>query len=198
MNNSAQGGGWPVGTPLPSNGPEAETLYHFSEEPDITVFEPRPVKANPNSAPLVWTIDARHAPLYFFPRDCPRAAWWALPTTTEADKERWLSDTDARMIIVVESGWYERIRNCRLFRYRFDSAGFVALQDHGVHVSEQAQTPLSVEPMGDLLGRIAAEGVELRLTPSLWPLHRALVPTTLHWSFIRMRNAIPRPKEEAL
>ena len=95
------------------------------------------------------------------------------------------------MVIVVESGWLERIRACELFVYRFAPEGFVALQDHGVHVTKNKVTPLSVEPVGDLLSRLLASNVELRFTPSLWPLHRALVPTTLHWSFIRMRNAAP-------
>ena len=189
-------GGWPKGQPLPTRGPEADTLYHFSEEPDIAVFVPRPVKANQDSEPLIWTIDAEHAPLYYLPRDCPRAAWWALPTTTDADKERWLADTDARMIIAVESGWYERIRQCRLFVYRFASESFVSLQDHGVHLSKETLTPLSVEPVGELIERITAANVELRFTPSLWPLHRALIPTTLHWSFMRLRNAAPEANKK--
>jgi hypothetical protein len=197
MNNSAQGGGWQRGIALPTTGPEANTLYHFSEESDISVFAPRPVKANPDSEPLVFAIDAEHAPLYFLPRDCPRAAWWALPTTTPKDQEKWLSKTDARMIIAVESGWLQSIQDCKLFAYRFAPHGFVSLQDHGVHVSQETQTPLSVEPVGDLIERILTAGVELRFTPSLWPLQRALMPTTLHWSFIRMRNATPETPRRA-
>jgi hypothetical protein len=184
--------GWPKGAPLPSDEPATiGPLYHFSEEPDIEVFVPRPVRAAPDSEPLVWAIDLWHAPLYYLPRDCPRAAWWALPTTTDADRDRWLGDTAARIVIAIESGWLQRIRACRLYAYRFDAAGFIALLDHGVHVSRETLRPLSVDPVGDLLQRLTEANVELRLTPSLWPLHSRLTPTTLHWSFIRMRNALP-------
>jgi hypothetical protein len=39
-----------------------------------------------------------------------------------------------------------------------------------------------------LLGR----GVELRFVPNLWPLRDAVVSSTLRFSLIRMRNALPR------
>lgn len=37
----------------------------MSEDPSLGRFEPRDGK--------VWAIDTRHLPLYWFPRDCPRA-----------------------------------------------------------------------------------------------------------------------------
>ncbi len=52
-------------------------------------------------------------------------------------------------------------------------------------------TPLEVRPVVDLLRRLVEAGVELRVTPSLWPLNRAVVSSTLHYSAIRMRNAAP-------
>lgn len=36
-------------------------LYHFSENPDITVFVPRTPDHRPDVCPLVWTVDAEHA-----------------------------------------------------------------------------------------------------------------------------------------
>ena len=55
-------------------------LYHFSDDPSITRFVPRPVLVPatrpPGSdwlnGPLVWAIDEWHQPMYLFPRDCPR------------------------------------------------------------------------------------------------------------------------------
>lgn len=173
-------------------------LLHFSEDPSIARFIPHCARGKEHEPPRVWTIDDAHAPLYWFPRDCPRAAWWALPTTTAEDAARWLGDTAARMVLALESAWLERLRACRLFVYRFDPAPFVDIHDHGCHVAFEAVAPLGPpEPVGDLLARHADAGVELRVTPSLWPLHRALTSTSLHWSFIRMRNAQPKPEAAA-
>ena len=44
------------------------------------------------------------------------------------------------------------------------------------------------DPIGELLGR----EVELRFVPSLWPLRDAVVASSLEFSLIRMRNALPR------
>jgi hypothetical protein len=49
-----------------------------------------------------------------------------------------------------------------------------------------------VEPVGDLLARHAAAGIELRITPSLWPLCDAVVGSGLRFSMVRMANAEPR------
>ena len=62
-------------------------LYHFSEEPDIRVFQPRVGLIATES--YVWAIDEWHAPMYYFPRDCPRACFWPGPTTSDEDRERW-------------------------------------------------------------------------------------------------------------
>jgi hypothetical protein len=182
-------GGLPRGIALPTDHAEADVLFHYSEALDIKTFVPRPVASNPESEPLVWTIDAEHAPLYFFPRDCPRVAYWALPTSTPEDIERFLGHTAARRVIAIEGSWLERMRTTTLYSYRFAPDTFVSLRDHGCHVSRETVTPLSVEPVGDLLTRLRDAGVELRITPSLWPLRSALLDATLHFSMIRMRNA---------
>jgi hypothetical protein len=182
-------GGMPRGVVLPDTPATAPTLWHFSEEPDIRAFVPRPTASNPDSEPLVWAIDDAHAPLYFFPRDCPRVAFWALPTSTPEDIDRLLGVTAARMVIAVEAAWLERIRACALYAFRLPGDAFVSLSDHGAHVSRETITPLSVEPVGDLLARLAERDVELRVTPSLWPLRSVLLSATLHYSMIRMRHA---------
>lgn len=91
------------------------TLYHFSEEPDITLFEPR-IGRIPDQR-YVWAIDDWHAPMYYFPRDCPRACFWPGLATTADDRDRWFAGVDAKMIIAVESRWLERIRSTVLYRY---------------------------------------------------------------------------------
>lgn len=178
-------------------------LYHFSEEPDIARFAPRAPLAHLQGEPLVWTIDHAHAPLYFFPRDCPRVAFWPLPTTTPADRERFLSGTSAQMVIAIEYAWLPRVQQTRLYRYHMPTESFVAhtpdpRQHYGAFVSRATVTPLRVERIDDLLEQLRQANVELRLCHRLAPLVRALLPSTLHYSGIRLRNAQDWPDLQSL
>ncbi|KEO82794.1 DUF6886 family protein [Tumebacillus flagellatus] len=168
-------------------------LYHFSEEPGIQRFEPRLHPSHPGKPPVVWAIDEGRAPIYFFPRDCPRVCAWKLEGSTEEDVRRFLGSDETRMMIAVEGRWLETLRKTKLYVYHLPEETF-ALEDHGAgyFTSREAVTPVKVEPVGDLLTRLVEAGVELRITPTLWPLHDALVQSSLHFSMIRMRNAIPR------
>jgi len=164
-------------------------LYHFSEDPTIERFEPRLMKARPEVEALVWAIDEWHAPMYFFPRDCPRILLWRLPTTTDADRERWFGASESRMLAHIEWVWLERMRSTSLYRYVFDSADFDDLGDAGMFVSRAAITPLEVQPVGDLLQALRDAEVELRVLERLTPL-RGVWDTSLHASGIRLRNAV--------
>ncbi len=170
-----------------------DTLYHFSEEANIATFVPRTIASRPELSAAVWAIDDEHAPLYWLPRECPRVAFWALPTSTPEDRARFLGQTAARMVLAIEAGWLDRVRATTLFAYHLPGESFEATEGEGpgYRIARVAVTPHRVEPVGDLLARIATRGVELRLTPSLWPLYHALLPATLHYSMIRMRNARP-------
>jgi hypothetical protein len=164
------------------------TLYHFSEDPGIATFEPRTPAHRPDVAPLVWAIDEWHAPMYFFPRDCPRVLLWQLPTTSPADHERWFGASGARMIAHIEYAWLERMHSVPIFRYELPPHTFASLDDAGMHVSRETVTPSSMAPLGDLIEALRAAGVELRLMETLTPL-RGVWDTTLHASGIRLRNA---------
>jgi hypothetical protein len=50
--------------------------------------------------------------------------------------------------------------------------------------------PGSVRPVDDLLGELVRRDVELRVMPSLRLLREAVAASSLHFSMIRMRNAI--------
>lgn len=168
------------------------TLYHFSEDPTIARFVPRAPLAHPDQPPRVWAIDAQHAPLYYFPRDCPRVAFWALERSAPEDVARFLGHTAARWIIAIESGWLDRLRSTQLFVYHFPDDTFSTIgEGDRFYVSEETVIPIGVEPVGDLLARLVSAGVELRITPSLWPLYHAIIASTLDYSIIRMRNAQP-------
>jgi hypothetical protein len=41
-------------------------------------------------------------------------------------------------------------------------------------------------------------GIELRVTPNLWPLWDRVVSSSLEFSGIRLRNAEPRPAAETV
>jgi hypothetical protein len=56
-----------------------------SEDPSLGRLVPRDGR--------VWAIDTRHLPLYWFPRDCPRATFWANDDTSDDDIDRWLGAT---------------------------------------------------------------------------------------------------------
>jgi hypothetical protein len=168
-------------------------LYHFSEEAEITRFEPRLHPSHPGKLPAVWAIDDSRAPIYFFPRDCPRVCAWKIDGSTEEDVRRFLGSPDVRMMIAIEGRWLEKLRTTQLYVYHLPHETF-SMEDHGAgyFTSRETVTPVKVEPVGDLLTRLVDAGVELRLTPNLWPLHDALPESTLHFSMIRMRHALPR------
>ena len=55
-------------------------LYHFSEESDITCFEPR--FANSELGKCVWAISAKGMYTSLLPRDCPRVTFRANKNTS--------------------------------------------------------------------------------------------------------------------
>ena len=172
-------------------------LFHFSEDPTIAVFEPRPVRVPAErppgrdwlNGPLVWAIDQLRQPMYFFPRDCPRVLLWRKPGTIAADLERWWrGDRRRRMLAHIEAAWLERVKTTSIYRYRFAADGFEDLDEAGMWVSRTTQTPLEVEPVGDLLAALEAANVELRVLPDLLSL-KGVWESSLHASGIRLRNA---------
>jgi len=172
-------------------------LFHFSDDPDIAVFEPRSVRVPSQRAegrawlngPLVWAIDEAHQGLYLFPRECPRIVIWPVSTTTPDDLERWWAGWTCRMIAHVEWAWFERLQRGAIYRYELPTQLFEDLDDAGMWVSRAPVSPLGVERLDDLPAALRANGVELRLMESLTPL-KSVWTTSLHASGIRLRNAI--------
>jgi hypothetical protein len=164
-------------------------LFHISEEPGIERFEPR-VPTN-GGEPLVWAIDADRLRNYLVPRQCPRVTYYAGPKTTAADVERFLGSSPA--VVAVESGRLEHLRSCRLYCYHMPPETFESLDDcAGYFVSRVTVLPARVEVFDDSIAELLRRGVELRFVPSLWHLRDAVVASSLEFSLIRMRNALPR------
>ena len=165
-------------------------LFHISEESGIVRFEPRP--SGYADGPVVWAIDAYRLRNYLVPRECPRVTYYAGRETTAADVERFLGSSPA--VVAVESGWLERLRSCRLYCYHLPPETFECLDEcAGYFVSRVPVVPARVEVFEDPVAELLKRGVELRFVPNLWALRDTVVASSLQFSLIRMRNALPRP-----
>ena len=171
---------------------DPEHLWHFSEDPSIERFVPHVPSTNPDQPPMVWTIDDVHAPLFWFPRDCPRITFWA----DDGSPPDALGATGATRVHVIEEGWLDRMRACELFIYRFAVAGFAPWPGaDGYWVSDREHTPLDVAPVGDLLDRHRQRGIELRVLPDLRALRDQVIESGYRFSMCRMANITPAPAE---
>jgi hypothetical protein len=174
-----------------------EYLYHVSDLPGISRFEPRPV---PNASAgqqgtMVWAIDDAHLHNYLLPRDCPRVTFYPHPGSNPADVERLMAGSSARCVVAIESGWLETVRRGRLYVYTLPGEGFSPVDvGAGYHTSQQAVDPVKVEEIDDLLGALTSRNVELRVMPSLWKLRDLVIDSTLQFSIIRFRNAQSPPE----
>ena len=178
-------------------GPHA--LWHVSEDPTITRFAPHRARTALTDEPLVWAVDTRHLPLYWFPRDCPRCTFWAGPRTTDAHLAQFLDGRRELRVHVIEEGWLERVRGARLYLYRLPVESFTQDRETlGYWMSRATVDPLELIEVDDLVGRHAAAGVGLRAAANLWPLWDAVVGSTLEFSGIRLRNALGRPEPSAI
>ena len=164
-------------------------VFHFSEDGSIARFAPHVPPSNPGHPPAVWAIGEDHAPLYWFPRHCPRVSVWA----DDGDQRKVLAsvfETDAHRICAAETQWLDRIRTCRLFRYEFDAAAFRPWDDaDGQYISDGVVEPVDVVALDDLLAVHAAADVELRITPKLGTLMDTVLSSGLPFSFVRIRDA---------
>lgn len=181
----------PPAPPWDGEGPHA--LWHVSEDPSIDVFEPHVPATNPSAEPAVWAIDTRHQPMFWFPRDCPRGCVWASERTTPEDRDRFFGHTDADRIHVIETGWLDRMRDTTLWLYRLPESPFRPHEVGGYWVTDATVEPTDRIELTDLVGSHARAGIELRITPSVWPWWAEVARSTLEFSGSRLRNAAPHP-----
>ena len=171
-------------------------LFHFSDDPDIPLFVPRESHRTPK--PAVWAIHEPYEYQYLFPRGCPRVTYCANALSRRADIERYLSGGETPAVVAFETAWLERMLSARLYRYELPPDTFIPQDIYEgsaaprALVSYEAVTPVRVEPMENLLGRLGRLGVEARIVPSLWNLRDRILASSLPFSFIRMGNALPR------
>ena len=178
----------------PYAGESPFALWHFSEDPSLSQFRPHTPSTNPGTAPLIWAVDTRHAPMFLFPRDCPRGCIWPVSITTPDDRERFFGQSDASRIHVIEADWLVRMQTCLLYAYRLPVELFRPHDVGGYWVSDETVDALERVVVDDLLGRHATARIELRITPSIWPFWRRVADSTVEFSGSRLRNAAPHPE----
>jgi hypothetical protein len=177
----------------PYAGEPGFALWHYSENPYLGTFRPRVPAANPDARPLVWAVDSRHAPLFWFPIDCPRGCIWPVSATTAADRERFFGQSSATRIHVIETHWLGRMQDCRLYAYRLPSEVFRPHAVGGYWVGDEPVNALEQVIIDDLAGKHVLAGIELRVTPSIWPFWRRVTASSVEFSGCRLRNAAPHP-----
>jgi hypothetical protein len=166
--------------PPPYRGEGPHALWHVSEDESIRRFEPRERK--------VWAIGTRLLPLYWFPRECPRATFWAEASSTRGDVERFLGGEPARRVHVVEPEWFRPMRERRVVVYRMPEETFVENDDR-FWISSEAVEPLELVELGDLVARHERAAIELDSAQDLLGLWSRVVSSSLGFSGIRLRNA---------
>jgi len=175
------------------DGEGSFALWHFSEDPALGRFQPRVPASDPHALPMVWAVDTRHAPMFWFPRDCPRGCIWPVETTTAPDRERFFGQSAANRIHVIETGWLPRMQACRLYAYKLPADSFRPHEVGGYWVSSEQVEAVELAVIDDLLVKHAQAGIELRVTPSIWPFWRMVVGSTVEFSGCRLRNTAPHP-----
>ncbi len=172
------------------------SLFHFSDNPSIKNFVPRPVTKPVErragwewlNGPLVWATHESHDFLYLFPRECPRILIWPTPTTSPKDLETWFGDSQAKILAFVERRWVNQIQSSVIYRYEFAKDTFEDIGDVGMWVSKSPVQPLGTEALSDLPAHIRSRKIDLRVLDDLTEL-RKVWESTLHASGIRLRNA---------
>jgi hypothetical protein len=178
----------------PFQGEGAFALWHFSEDPALNRFLPHTPATNPQAPPLVWAVDTRHAPIFWFPRDCPRCCIWPVSTTTAEDRERFFGQSDASRVHVIEADWLHRMQTCRLYAYRLPTGPFRPHGVGGYWVADEPVDAIERVVVDELLGRHAGARIELRITPSIWPFWRRVTASTVEFSGSRLCNTAPHPQ----
>ena len=169
-------------------------IYHVSENKGIQVFEPRPapsyfkkIKGN-----VVFGISEKLLHNYLLPRECPRVCYYARPESSLSDSERFLRN-GYTFVIAVEKKWLPLIQQTTIYVYEFNGLPFSLLDEcAGYYISYVRVEPISVRRIDNPLNELVTRSnVELRVLLSLESLANEIRQSSLNFSLIRMKNAMP-------
>lgn len=173
-------------------------LFHVSEESNIEIFNPRFPKRDDldKSIGLVWAINDKCLPNFLTPRNCPRVTYHIGKNTTENDITKYISSDTISHVLIIESKWFEQMKNTTLYLYEFDANNF-ELQDEvaGYYVAKTPQKPIAKYLLTDLFFELFSRNVELRFVDNLWKTCDEIKQTSFNWSMCRMGFAQPRKSE---
>jgi len=113
--------------------------------------------------------------------------------TTPEDREGFFGQSAAKRVHVMESGWLRRMQECRLYAYRLPHEGFRPHEVGGYWVADEPVDAVEQVVLDDLVARHADAGIELRITPSIWPFWRRVASSSVEFSGSRLRNSAPHP-----
>jgi hypothetical protein len=171
--------------------PAPGEVLHFSEDPTIRVFRPHVAQTALQKTAYVWAVGYDRSPDYWFPRQCPRAMAWLGPNTTPEDRGRIIGDGSGVRVHAIEYGWLEALRTVELYAYRLPADAFE--ESDAAVVATSAVAPLGPpERVGNIFDLHAEAGIQLRALPRLHDFWDAVIASTLEFSGIRLRNALPR------
>lgn len=171
-------------------------LFHVSEESGIAVFHPRPAPS-PEVGPdydCVWAIEHGFLANYIVPRDCPRVIFRRGASTSAKDAARFIGTSNAEHVMTIERGWLQHAQTTPIVIYAFGHGPQWQLFDDnaGVWLARSTVVPIVQHEVANPVAALAGHGCELQLVDNLWPLIDAVVASTLSFSIIRKRNALPR------
>lgn len=177
-------------------------LFHFSDDPNIKRFVPRPVLVPTErpagqewlNGPLVWAVSEFYQANYLFPRDCPRILLWLDDDTTPEDRKLWWGTRDCRTIAHIEWDWFERVRDGVLYRYEFSVDLFERLSN-SMWIARTEAEVIARETIDSLPEALREHGAELRIMHSLTALLDVWSNTSLAVSGIRLHHAKDWPAD---
>jgi hypothetical protein len=174
--------GWTIEPEPPS------VLLHYSEDCNLREFRPHVPRSNPGVEPAVWAIDPARAPLYWFPRDCPRVAVWA-NDDGQCRRLHSLFETGSTRVHIAPVGWRDAVAGCRLYEYRFSPGPFAPWPDaEGQWVAHETVVAEAVEPVGPLVDRHRAAAVDLRFVADLLTVREQALTSGLPFSIVRFAD----------
>ena len=114
---------------------------------------------------------------------------------SDEDRERFFGQSAANRVHVMETGWLGRMRDCRLYAYRLPAEAFRPHEVGGYWIADEQVDAIEQVAIGDLVQRHASAGIELRITPSIWPFWRRVANSTVEFSGSRLGNSAPHPDQ---
>jgi hypothetical protein len=166
-------------------------LHYFSDQPDLDVLEPRIPSRHPEREPFVYAVEAKHTPLYLFPRDCPRLAVWADEGARSEDIEWLRQRTARRVLLAVDASWADRVATGTVYRYDVPADTFFAIHDSLALVSRVPVCPVGVTVIDNLPKAIMDADAMLAVVGNLSDFARSIEESTLNAAMIRMGQLTP-------